>query len=129
LPQDAELYVWVESQARVSKGRAMRRRLKRLWSWLRALQRPTYETFLLKLGVAKKEAGRAWALVRLALPDPPPKTEGSRRLSHGHPSGVAWGRQRRGKTRCWETQTSLFAVLLPGLSFSRIGIYGKSGRD
>jgi len=83
LPQDAELYVWVQSQTRVHKERAMRRRrLKRLWSRLQTLQRqrPTYETLLLKLGAAKTEAGRAWALVHLALPDPPPKGERSRRV-------------------------------------------------
>jgi hypothetical protein len=82
LPQEAELYVWVQSAARVHKERAMRRRrLKRLWARLTALQRqrPTYETLLLKLGAAKKEAGRAWALVRVALPPPPAKAERSRR--------------------------------------------------
>jgi len=83
LPQDAELYVWVHSHARVQKERAMRRRkLKRLWARLQALQRqrPPYETLLLKLGAAKQEAGRAWALVRLALPDPPPKAARARRV-------------------------------------------------
>jgi hypothetical protein len=83
LPQEAELYVWVQSAARVHKERAMRRRrLKRLWARLQALQRqrPTYETLLLKLGAAKKEAGRAWALVRVALPAPPPKAERVRRV-------------------------------------------------
>jgi transposase len=83
LPQEAELYVWVQSQARVQKERAMRRRrLRRLWTRLQALQRqrPTYETLLLKLGAAKKEAGRAWGLVEVALPPPPPKTERSRRV-------------------------------------------------
>ncbi len=83
LPQAGELYVWVQSAARVAKERAMRRRrLKRLWARLQALQRqrPTYETLLLKLGAAKKEAGRAWALVRLELPAPPPKGERARRV-------------------------------------------------
>ncbi len=83
LPQEAELYVWVQSAARVHKERAMRRRrLKRLWARLQALQRqrPTYETLLLKLGAAKQEAGRVWALVRVALPPPPPKTERARRV-------------------------------------------------
>jgi hypothetical protein len=83
LPQEAELYVWVQSAARVHKERAMRRRrLKRLWARLQALQRqrPTYETLLLKLGAAKQEAGRVWALLRVALPPPPPKTERARRV-------------------------------------------------
>jgi hypothetical protein len=83
LPQEAELYVWVQSAARVHKERAMRRRrLKRLWARLTALQRqrPTYETLLLKLGAAKKDAGRAWALVRVELPAPPPQGERARRV-------------------------------------------------
>jgi transposase len=83
LPGEGELYVWVQSQARVQKERAMRRRqLKRLWSELKKLQRrrPTYETLLLKLGAALKEAGRARALVQISLPDPPPKAERSRRV-------------------------------------------------
>lgn len=83
LPQEGELYVWVQSRARVHKERAMRqRRLKRLWARLHTLQRqrPTYETLLLKLGAAKKEAGRAWGLVRVELPAPPPKGERARRV-------------------------------------------------
>jgi len=82
LPQAGELYVWVQSRDRVHKERAMRRRrLKHLWARLHALQRqrPTYETLLLKLGAAKQEAGRAWALVRVELPAPPPKGERARR--------------------------------------------------
>jgi transposase len=84
LPREGELYVWVQSQARVHKERAMRRRqLKRLWARLKALQRqrPSYEMLLLKLGAAQKDAGRARSLVRLRLPDPPPKAERSRRVS------------------------------------------------
>ncbi len=84
LPRDGELYVWVQSQARVHKERAMRKRkLKRLWARLKALQKqqPTYETLLLKLGAAQKEAGRSKSLVRLGLPDPPPRGEPSRRVA------------------------------------------------
>jgi hypothetical protein len=83
LAQEGELYVWVQSQARVHKERAMRRRqLKRLWKRLKQLQRqrPSYERLLLKLGVAHKEAGRARALVRIVLPDPPPKQQRCRRV-------------------------------------------------
>jgi len=83
LPQDTDLYVWVQSAARVQKERAMRRRrLKRLWARLHTLQRqrPTYETLLLKLGAAKKDAGRAWGLVQMELPAPPPKGERARRV-------------------------------------------------
>jgi len=83
LPHEDELYVWVQSRARVCKERAMRRRrLKRLWARLKELQRqqPTYETLLLKLGAAKKEAGRVWSLVTVRLPDPPPKRARARRV-------------------------------------------------
>lgn len=59
-----------------------RRRLKRLWKRLNALQqqRPSYETLLMKLGSARKEAGRAWSLVKLTLPEAPPRQERSRRV-------------------------------------------------
>lgn len=59
-----------------------RRKLKRLWARLKALQkqRPTYETLLLKLGAACKEAGRSRTLVRLSLPEAPPPAERSRRV-------------------------------------------------
>ena len=83
LPQAPELYVLVQSQARVSKERAMRRRrLKRLWKRLNELQqqRPSYETLLMKLGSARQKAGRAWSLVKLTLPAAPPKQERSRRV-------------------------------------------------
>jgi hypothetical protein len=83
LPQEQELYVWVQSADRVAKERAMRRRrLKRLWGRLHALQRqrPTYETLLLKLGAAQQAAGRAATLVPLTLPPPPPKAERVRRV-------------------------------------------------
>ena len=73
LEQDEELYVLARSQGRRHKERAMRRRrLKRLWRRLHELQRQalTRDQLLLKLGAAKKEAGRAYALVAIQLPDP-----------------------------------------------------------
>ena len=76
LPQDKELYVCVESQARVGKERSMRRRrLKRLITRLKELQaqRPSYETLLLKLGAAKSEAGRDWSLIDITMPARPTK--------------------------------------------------------
>lgn len=100
LPQEAELYVWVQSETRVKKERAMRRRrLKRLWARLQALQRqrPTYETLLLKLGAARQAAGRAWALVRVDLPAPPPKAERSRRVEFTFALDKA--KLRRGRRR------------------------------
>jgi Transposase DDE domain len=73
LEQDEELYVLALSQGRRNKERAMRRRrLKRLWGRLQALQgqKLSRDELLLKIGAAKKEAGRAYALVEIALPDP-----------------------------------------------------------
>jgi transposase len=74
LSQEQELFVLVQSQDRVSKERAMRRRkLKQLWTRLKALreQRPSYEALLMKLGAAKAEAGRVWSLVEVMLPQAP----------------------------------------------------------
>lgn len=84
LPQDGELYVLVDSGARVAKEWAMRRRkLKTLWTRLRQLQRqrPSYERLLLELGAAKKTAGRVWSLVSVTLPEPPAQGERCRRVS------------------------------------------------
>jgi len=74
LSQAQELFVLVNSQARVSKERAIRRRkLKALWARLKELkdQRPSYETLLMKLGAAKAQAGRVWSLVTVSLPKAP----------------------------------------------------------
>jgi Transposase DDE domain len=76
LAHERELYVCVESQARVGKERSMRRRrLKILLARLKDLQRqqPSYETLLLKLGAAKSAAGRDWSLVDITLPGRPAK--------------------------------------------------------
>jgi len=84
LPHEDDLYVWVQSRPRVGKERSMRRRkLKRLWARLKELQRqrPSYENLLLKLGAAKKDAGRVWSLVAVDLPDPPDKKARSRRVT------------------------------------------------
>jgi len=72
LKQDGELYVLVESADRVNKERSMRRRkLKRLWARLNQLQSQsnTRDQLLLKIGAAKKEAGRAYSLVNINLLD------------------------------------------------------------
>jgi hypothetical protein len=72
LEQDDELYVLALSAGRRNKERAMRRRrLKKLWRRLHELQgqKLTRDELLLKLGAAKKEAGRAYALVAIELPD------------------------------------------------------------
>jgi len=72
LEQDDELYVLALSAGRCNKERAMRRRrLKKLWRRLHELQgqKLTRDELLLKLGAAKKEAGRAYSLVAIELPD------------------------------------------------------------
>jgi hypothetical protein len=74
LVQEQELYVLVNSQARRSKERAIRRRkLKTLWNRLKELkeQRPSYPVLLMKLGAAKEAAGRVWSLVEIQLPEAP----------------------------------------------------------
>lgn len=61
LPQDGELYVLAESQARAGKERGMRRRrLKTYWQRLGELQRqrPPRDVVLKKLGAAQERAGR-----------------------------------------------------------------------
>jgi hypothetical protein len=71
LSQDGELYIMARSDGRVSKERGIRRRrLKKLWHRLKELQNQniTRDTLLLKLGGAKKEAGRVYSLVEIKLP-------------------------------------------------------------
>ena len=71
LQQEQELYILAKSQPRMLKERGMRRRrLKRLWQRLHELQRQklTRDQLLIKLGAAKKEAGRAYHLVNIELP-------------------------------------------------------------
>ena len=72
LAEDGELYILAQSRARVLKERGMRRRrLKKLWRRLRELRGQSLkrDELLLKLGAAKKEAGRAWHLVDVRLPE------------------------------------------------------------
>ncbi len=71
IEQAGELYILSRSSGRVHKERSMRRRrLKRLCKRLRELQQQTLtrDELLIKLGAAKKEAGRAYALIDLHLP-------------------------------------------------------------
>ncbi len=72
LPKDKELYVLARSRDRMHKERAMRRRkLKQLWKRLGELQcqkRLQRDELLLKLGRAQEQAGRAYGLVQLQLP-------------------------------------------------------------
>ena len=73
LAADDELYILAQSRARILKERGMRRRrLKKLWQRLHELrhQAPRRDELLLRLGAAKKDAGRAWHLVDIRRPTP-----------------------------------------------------------
>jgi hypothetical protein len=70
LAQDDDLHVLAQSEDRVAKERAMRRRqLKWLWARLgkRAAMNASYEEMLMKLGAARSKAPTAWRLVDAAL--------------------------------------------------------------
>jgi len=68
---EGELYVLARSDGRQAKEMAMRRkRLARLLRKLRAMRRslPGRDQLLLRIGAAKKEAGRAFGFVKIRMP-------------------------------------------------------------
>jgi hypothetical protein len=68
---EGELYVLAKSQGRQAKEIAIRRkRLARLLRKLRAMRKslPKRDQLLLRIGAAKKEAGRAFGFVQIRLP-------------------------------------------------------------
>ena len=68
---EGELYVLAKSRGRQAKEMAMRRkRLARLRRKLRAMRKslPKRDQLLLRIGAAKKEAGRAFGFVKIRLP-------------------------------------------------------------
>lgn len=68
---EGELYVLVKSEGRQAKENAIRRkRLVRLLRKLRAMRRslPQRDQLLLRIGGAKKEAGRAFGFVQIRVP-------------------------------------------------------------
>jgi transposase len=68
---EGELYVLAKSEGRQLKEMAMRRkRLARLLRKLRAMRKslPKRDQLLLRIGAAKKEAGRAFGFVKIRLP-------------------------------------------------------------
>jgi transposase len=70
---EGELYVLARSDGRQAKEIAMRRkRVARLLRKLRAMRRslPSRDQLLLRIGAAKKEAGRAFGFVTIRLPLP-----------------------------------------------------------
>ena len=71
IEHEKDLYILARSDGRVDKERAMhKRRLKKLIKRLRELQAQALkrDQLLLKLGAAKKEAGRAYHLLDIHLP-------------------------------------------------------------
>ena len=69
--QDGELYVLAKSDGRQAKETAMRRkRLVRLLRKLRAMRKslPKRDQLLIRIGAARKEAGRAFGYVKIQLP-------------------------------------------------------------
>ena len=72
LEETGEHYILARSAKREGKERSMRkRRLKKLWKQLariRATKKQSRDELLMRLGAAKKEAGRAWWLVQIEIP-------------------------------------------------------------
>jgi transposase len=72
LQDGEEVYIYAQSRKRIQKERAMRkRRLKHLLqrlSELRDQKTITRDSLLMKLGAARKQAGRAYRLVDIVLP-------------------------------------------------------------
>src|SRR5215472_17058349 len=69
---EGELYVLAKSSGRQAKEIAMRRkRLARLLRKLRAMRKslPKRDQLLMRIGAAKKEAGRAFGFVKIRLPE------------------------------------------------------------
>ena len=70
LAEDGELYVFAQSDDRLAKERAMRKRqMKWLWKRLRQLaaMEVSREEMLMKLGAARSKAPTAWRLVDIAM--------------------------------------------------------------
>lgn len=70
-PHEGELYVLAKSEGRQAKEIAMRRkRLARLLRKLRTMRKslPKRDPLLLRIGAAKKEAGRAFGFVKIQIP-------------------------------------------------------------
>ncbi len=70
LAEDGELYVFAQSDDRLAKERAMRKRqMKWLWKRLRQLaaMEVSREEMLMKLGAARSKAPAAWRLIDIAM--------------------------------------------------------------
>lgn len=76
LPQDSELYVFIESEARLKKERGIRLRklralVKRLQTLQARKQKLTRDELLVAVGQAKEQAGRVFGLVEIHWPENP----------------------------------------------------------
>jgi transposase len=72
LAEDGEIYILARSVGRMNKERSIRKRkLKKLLKRLNEIQEQklTRDQLLIKLGAAKKDAGRVYSLVKINLPD------------------------------------------------------------
>jgi transposase len=70
LPQDAETYVFAQSQDRIAKERSMRKRqLKKLWARLQQLSamQLSRQELLMKVGAARSQHPAAWRLVKVNI--------------------------------------------------------------
>jgi len=97
IEREGELYILARSAGRVDKERGMRiRRLKRLVKRLQELhaQKLDRDALLLKLGGAKKEAGRAYGLIEIELP---PREQAAQTHSFQFRLNRAKLRQTRGR--------------------------------
>lgn len=79
-PGGAELYILAKSENRIHKERSMRRRrLRKLWERLgeiKGMKKLTHKECLMKLGAARKDAGRAWHLVEVIPAEEPQEATG-----------------------------------------------------
>lgn len=100
LPVDKELYVFAQSDARVAKERAMRRRqLRSLRDTLKKLrtQAPHRDQFLMKLGAAKARHPMAWRLMAIQVPGPHEEVSDTTFRFHFDRAKLRQARRREGR--------------------------------
>jgi transposase len=90
LATEEDIYILAQSDARIDKERAMRRkRLRRYIDRLQALQSQTLtrDQLLMKLGAARHEAGRAAHLVQVTIPAATAKPKAATQAAKGDAKG------------------------------------------
>src|SRR5499427_9095238 len=96
---EGELYVLAKSSGRQAKENAIRRkRLTRLLRKLRAMRKslPKRDQLLLRIGAAKKEAGRAFGFVKIQLPEKDEEVTRSTFTFHSNKAKLKTAEQRDG---------------------------------